>query len=175
MPKPYAEDAIWYEGYGPGGTAVMVACTPASNSVDEASAALRAQVRNVLLRHGGRAGAANSVAYLFHRVGVLRLPATGRLAATAFAAGAEDVVPQRDGSVDVITDPEEFASIRQQLQSAGHAILAATVTRRAAQALPLNPPDTLQLQQLISELRALDGVEDVYTNGQIPEQFLARV
>lgn len=172
MPKAYEEEAICYEGYGPGGTAVMIACAPASEST---SAALRARVRDVLRQHGGRGGAANSVAYLFHRIGVLRCPATGRLAATAYAAGAEDVWPRPDGSVDVITDPEDLASIRQQLQAAGHAVLAATVTRRAAQSLPLNAADTLQLQQLITELRALEGVENVYTNGQIPEQFLARV
>jgi len=154
----------------------MIACAPASES---ANAALREQVRSVLLRHGGRGGATNSVAYLFHRVGVLRCPATGRLAATAFAAafaaGAEDVVKLPDGSVEVITDPEDLESIRLQLQAAGHAVLAATVTRRAAQSLPLNAADTLRLQQLTTELRALAGVENVYTNGQIPEQFLAHV
>jgi transcriptional/translational regulatory protein YebC/TACO1 len=176
MPKAYEEQAFTAEGYGPGGTAVMIACVSAGESANEmAIAALREQVRSVLLRHGGRGGATNSVAYLFHRVGVLRCPATGRLAATAFAAGAEDVVKLPDGRVEVITDPEDLESVRLQLQAAGHAVLAATVTRRAAQSLPLNAADTLRLQQLTTELRALAGVENVYTNGQIPEQFLAHV
>ena len=179
MPKAYEEQAIIAEGYGPGGTAV-IACVSAGESANEmanemAIAALREQVRSVLLRHGGRSGATNSVAYLFHRIGVLRCPATGRLAATAFAAGAEDVVALPDGSVEVITDPEDLESIRLQLQAAGHAVLAATVTRRASQSLRLNAADTLQLQQLTTELSALAGVENVYTNGQIPEQFLAHV
>lgn len=168
MPKAYAKQTITAEGYGPCGTAVIIDCV-----VD--SAALIDQVRSVLLQHGGRVGAANSVAYLFHRVGLLRCPATSKLPATAYAAGAEDVTQQPDGSVEVCTDPADLDAVRQQLQAAGHAILSSTVTRRAARSLPLTAGDAQRLQDLLTELRALVGVESVYTNGQIPEQFLARV
>lgn len=168
MTHAYAQEAVCCEGYGPGGAAVMVTCR-----VDHQP--LRDRARAVLLRHGGSGGAANSVAYLFHRVGILRCPATGTLAAQALAAGAEDLLPQSDGTVDVITDPEDMDTIKARLRGAGFAVIFAVVTSRAAQSVPLNLDAAARLQALITELRAIDGVENVYTNGQIPQQLLAQV
>jgi transcriptional/translational regulatory protein YebC/TACO1 len=160
------DETVCAEGFGPGGCAVLVmAASP--------DAALRAAVREVLHRHGGRAGADNSVAYLFHPIGVLRVPGSRSLAARALEAGAEDVRPLRDGLVEVVTAPPDLPQVRDALARRGHVGRDAAVVRRAVGEVHLDPGQALRLQSLLAEIRALAGVAQVYTNAAVPEQFLA--
>jgi transcriptional/translational regulatory protein YebC/TACO1 len=166
--KGDVEDVVCAEGYGPDGAALLVLGR-------DAGVALRQAVRQVILRHGGRPGADNSVAYLFNTVGVLRYPGAGSLASRALEAGAEDLRRRDDGDIEVLTDPEDLARVREALARRGHEPRATGVTRRAASRMTLDAAQVARLAALVTELRALEGVGQVYTNAEIPEQFLAQL
>jgi transcriptional/translational regulatory protein YebC/TACO1 len=160
------DESVCAEGFGPGGCALLV-------TARRQDPALRDAAREALHRHGGRAGAENSVAYLFHPVGVLRYPPAGKLPARALDAGAEDVRPLGAGDIEVITDPTEWPRIRDVLGRRGHVMRGGGVVWRAAGRVPLDAGQSERLQALMTDLRALEGVAQVYTNAAIPEQFLA--
>ncbi|MCZ6881115.1 MAG: YebC/PmpR family DNA-binding transcriptional regulator, partial [Gammaproteobacteria bacterium] len=109
-------EEVRYEGYGPGGVAVMVDCLTDNRNRTVA------EVRHAFAKHGGNLGADGSVAYLFNHVGQISLPGGAdedRIMEIALEAGAEDIISNDDSSFDVITDPEEFESIRDALAVAG--------------------------------------------------------
>jgi len=127
--------SVRYEGYGPGGAAVMVEC------VTEDRGATGATVRRAFLKHGGRLGADGSVSYLFNTVGLMTYPPgtdEERLMKAALEAGAEDVVPNGDGSVEVLADPLEFDAVRAVLTDGGFEPATAEVTQRAATTVVLS-------------------------------------
>jgi transcriptional/translational regulatory protein YebC/TACO1 len=168
---PEACDTLRYEGYGPGGTAVLV---------DGAAAAqdLALQLRQLFRASGGYLGARGSVSYLFNHVGVLRFPATqagSRLMNRALQAGAEDVVAQSDGSMEVLVDPPDFARIRRQLADGGYGATIAQITWRPALRVSLQGQDAQQMAQLLLSLRKLTGVQNVYSNAEISEPLLAGI
>jgi transcriptional/translational regulatory protein YebC/TACO1 len=172
MTKGGVIDVVFAEGYGPDGAALLVT----GQGTDAAPGqALHRAIREVIRRHGGRPGADNSVAYLFHAVGVLRYPATASLPARALDAGAEDCRRLDDGDIEVLTDPADLATVRAVLARRGHQPRAAGVTRRCARRVALDTAQRARLAALITELRALEGVGQVYTNAEIPEQFLAQL
>ena len=117
----------------------------------------------------------NSVAYLFHRVGVLRYPPSRALPGRAMEAGAEQAHELPSGDVEVLTDPRDLYAVQELLGRRGHVARSAQITQRAARTVPLDAGQAAQLQALIRELRAIHGVEQVYTNAEIPEQFLAQL
>jgi transcriptional/translational regulatory protein YebC/TACO1 len=168
MTKGGVDDVVCGEGYGPDGTALLVLGRDADDG-------LRQAVRQVILRHDGRAGADNSVAYLFHAVGVLRYPGVGPLVSRALEAGAEDLRRLDDGDIEVLTDPEDLDRVREALARRGHQPRATLVTRRAASRMTLDAAQGARLAALVTELRALEGVGQVYTNAEIPKQFLAQL
>ena len=157
MTTGYQDQAIGCEGYGPSGVVVLV--TGANLTATQ-----RAAVREVLRRHGGSGGGVNSVAYLFHEVGVLRYASTGRLAQRALEAGAEAVEPLASGEVQVITDPQELQSVRARLASQGHIDRSAVITRRTERKVPLTGAQALAVQAMVAELAAISGVDGVFTN-----------
>jgi transcriptional/translational regulatory protein YebC/TACO1 len=166
---PEVFECIRCEAYGPGGAALIVDCR--TDSRDGAIA----QVRQVLLQHGGVLGAQDSVAYLFNRVGRLVFPArtdAKRLARVALEAGAEDV---EIASLEVLTDPIDFEAVRAALLAAGFVPSSAEVTQRAALSVPLEAEDARTMVQLIDALKNLSDVENVYTNAEIPDAVLARI
>lgn len=161
---------VRYEGYGPGGAAVMLECLTDDRN------RTAAQVRHVFRHHGGCLGAHDAVAYLFNHVGVLAYPAGAnekRLQRVALAAGAEDVVAHADGRVEVLTDPAEFTTVHARLVRAGLAPVEARVTQRAAAAVELDGPAAYCMVQLLEALEALDGVQHVYSNAEISDEILA--
>ncbi len=161
-----------FEGYGPGDSAVMVECHTADR------ARMKAEVRRALLGHGGRLGATGSVAYLFKQVGLLEFPPTQqpeRLAGLAWKAGAEEVVSAAKGSMRVLTDPLELGAVRSSLEEAGFPAGRSEVTCRAAATVPLAGAPATEMVQLFQALRALEGVEAVYTNAEIAGEVLAGV
>jgi YebC/PmpR family DNA-binding regulatory protein len=165
-------ERVHYEGYGPGGAAVVVECVTTDRK------RVGAEVRRAFVQHGGQLGAAGSVSYLFYTVGLLTYPPgtdEERLMEVALEAGAEDVLPSADTSVEVLADPLEFATVRAVLTHHGFAPATAEVTRRAATSLELSGDDAQSMVQLLEALEGLEDVRDVYSNVEISDEVLARL
>lgn len=161
-----------YEGYGPGGVAVIV-----EGETDDRGR-LGASVRQAFAQHGGRVGAEGSVSYLFNTVGLLTYPPGTdgrRLMQAALEAGAEDVVPNEDGSVEVLADPLEFETVRSLLTQAGFAPATAEITQRTAATLELSGEEGVLMVRLLEALEGLEGVRDVYSNAEISDEVLSRL
>jgi YebC/PmpR family DNA-binding regulatory protein len=165
-------ESVRYEGYGPGGAAVIVEClTDDRNRV-------AAEVRRAFVQHGGHLGADGSVSYLFSTVGLMTYPPgtdEERLMQVALEAGAEDVVPNADSSVEVLADPLDFPAVRAVLTLRGFAPATAEVTQRAATSLELAGETAERMVQLLEALEGLDEVRDVYSNVEISNEVLARI
>ncbi|MFM1891913.1 MAG: hypothetical protein RLZ44_990 [Pseudomonadota bacterium] len=163
-------EEIRYEGYGPGGTAVMVDCMT-DNRNRTAS-----EVRHAFTKHGGNLGTDGSVGYLFTRRGVLSYdPGVDEdtIMEAALEAGAEDVIGNDDGSVDVYTTPEDYEAVRAAMEAAGHQPSSAEVTYDAATSAQLEGDDAERLLKLVDMLEDLDDVQEVYTNADIADDVLA--
>jgi YebC/PmpR family DNA-binding regulatory protein len=165
-------EEIRYEGYGPGGVAVMVDCLTDNRNRTVA------EVRHAFTKAGGNLGTGGSVAYQFAKTGVLSYPAGSdedQIMEVALEAGAEDVVSYDDGSVDVLTSPEQFDVIRDAMQAAGQATEQAEVTMRAANTTSLALEDAEKMVRLLDTLEELDDVQNVYSNADISEDILAQL
>ena len=165
-------ETVRYEGYGPGGAAVMVEC------VTDDRGRMGAKVRRTFVQYGGKLGANGSVSYLFNTVGLMTYPPgtdEERLMRVALEAGAEDVVPNADSSVEVLADPLEFEAVRAALTQGGFEPATAEVTERASTTLPLSGEAAVLMVQLLEALEELDEVRDVYSNVEISHEVLARV
>jgi YebC/PmpR family DNA-binding regulatory protein len=165
-------EKVQYEGYGPGGAAVMVECITADRK------RMGADVRRAFVQHGGQLGADGSVSYLFNTVGLLTYPPgtdEERLMQVALEAGAEDVVPNADTSVEVLADPLEFATVRAVLTHRGFTPATAEVTRRAATSLELRGEEAQAMVELLETLEGMADVRDVYSNVEISDEVLARL
>ncbi|HEX4387728.1 MAG TPA: YebC/PmpR family DNA-binding transcriptional regulator [Steroidobacteraceae bacterium] len=164
--------SVRYEGYGPGGAAVMVDC------LGEDHGRIRAEVRRAFLQHGGQLGADGSVSYLFNTVGLMTYPPgtdEEQLMRVALEAGAEDVVANADRSVEVLADPFEFDTVRAVLTHHGFSPASAEVTQRAATSIELRGESAEHMMQLLEALEGLSEVRDVYSNGEIPDEVLSRI
>jgi len=167
-----ALEEVRYEGYGPNGVAVMVDCMTDNRNRTVA------EVRHAFSKMGGNLGTSGSVAYLFTEQGVLSYPPgvdEDRLMEAALEAGAEDVVSNDDGSIDVITTPEDFGRVKDALVAAGLAPEAAEVTMRASTTVSLDEDDARTMLKLLDMLEDLDDVQRVYSNAEISEQVLAKL
>ena len=126
----------------------------------------------------GSLGADGSVSYLFNQVGpMIYAPGTDldRLMAAALQAGAEDVLANEDGSLEVLTDPLDFVTVRAQLQADGYPPAMSEITQRASTTAALNGEAALSMARLLDRLEDLDDVLNVYSNAEIPNEVLARV
>ncbi|MCP4286362.1 MAG: YebC/PmpR family DNA-binding transcriptional regulator [Gammaproteobacteria bacterium] len=162
-------DEIRYEGYGPGGTAVIVDCLT-DNRNRTAS-----EVRHAFSKHGGNLGTGGSVAYLFNKQGILSFgPGADEdaIMEAALEAGAEDVVANDDGSVDVITTPDEFPGVKVAIEAAGFTPDNAEETFSASTSAELDQETAEKLLRLIDTLEDLDDVQDVYSNADISDEIL---
>ncbi|MEW8534914.1 MAG: YebC/PmpR family DNA-binding transcriptional regulator [Candidatus Thiodiazotropha endolucinida] len=162
-------DEIRYEGYGPGGTAVMVDCMT-DNRNRTAS-----EVRHAFSKLGGNLGTDGSVSYLFSKQGMLSYnPGVDEdaIMEAALEAGAEDVVTNDDGSVDVISTPEEFSQIKDALVAAGLNPDTDEVTYSASTSAVLDQDDAEKLLRMVDMLEDLDDVQNVYTNAEISDEIL---
>jgi YebC/PmpR family DNA-binding regulatory protein len=162
-------EEVRYEGYGPGGVAVMV-----DGLTDNRNRTV-AEVRHALSKYGGNLGADGSVAYLFTHTGLLSYPAGSdedRIMEVAIEAGADDVVTNEDGSIDVLSDPNEFGSVKDAMASAGLIPEQAEVTMRASTSAELKVSEAETLLKLLDALDELDDVQQVYSNAEIPEELL---
>ncbi|MET0027005.1 MAG: YebC/PmpR family DNA-binding transcriptional regulator [Candidatus Thiodiazotropha sp.] len=165
-------DEIRYEGYGPGGTAVMVDCMT-DNRNRTAS-----EVRHAFSKLGGNLGTDGSVSYLFTKQGIISFaPGTDeeRVMEVAIEAGAEDVVTQDDGSIDVMTNPDDFTQVKDALLDAGLEPGNDEVTYVASTQAVLEADDAEKLLRMVDMLEDLDDVQDVYTNAEISDEILDAV
>ncbi|HCA26873.1 MAG TPA: YebC/PmpR family DNA-binding transcriptional regulator [Betaproteobacteria bacterium] len=159
-------EELRYEGYGAGGVAVMVDC------VTDNKTRTVAEVRHAFSKHGGNLGTDGSVAFLFNHCGQL-IFAPGveeePLMEAALEAGAEDVIANDDGSIEVITAPADFSAVKEQLSRAGFTPELAEVTMKPASESELVGEDAAKMQKLLDALESLDDVQDVYTTAVIDE------
>ena len=163
-------EEITYEGYAPGGIAVLVeAMTDNRNRTV-------AEVRHAFSKRAGNLGTDGSVAYLFARKGQISYaPGVDEdaLMEAALEAGAEDLVAHDDGSVDVTTPWEDFAAIKETLVEAGFVAEDGEVTMVASTTVPVDSDGAEKLLGLVDALEELDDVQNVYTNVEIPDELLA--
>ena len=165
-------ETVRYEGYGPGGAAVMVEC------VTDDRARTGAEIRRVFTKYGGNLGADRSVSYLFNWVGLMTYPAgtdQERRMQAALEAGAEDVVPNADSSIEVLADPAEFDTVRAILTGRGFTPATAEVTQRASISTALSGEAAELMVHLLEALEALDAVRNVYSNVEISDEVVARI
>lgn len=163
---------VTYEGYGPGGVAVMVQCMTDNRNRTVA------EVRHAFSKFGGNLGADGSVAYMFNQVGLLSLEPGAdeeRVMEIAIDAGAEDVVVNGDGSIDVLTDPADYNGVKDAMDSAGLRLELAEVTLRSSVATELGEKEADSMLKLLETLEDLEDVQNVYSNAEIPDDVLARV
>ncbi|MBT8066567.1 MAG: YebC/PmpR family DNA-binding transcriptional regulator [Gammaproteobacteria bacterium] len=163
---------IRYEGYGPGGTAVMVDCLTDNRNRSVA------EVRHAFTKFGGNLGADGSVGYLFNQVGQLLFPAGSDedvVMEAAIEAGAEDVIVDDDGSIEVLTDPGEFETVRDAMRKAGLKADSAEVTMRASTSASLELKEAGSMVKMLEMLEDLDDVQEVYSNADISEDVLAQI
>ncbi|HRD65605.1 MAG TPA: YebC/PmpR family DNA-binding transcriptional regulator [Candidatus Competibacter sp.] len=165
-------EEIRYEGYGPGGVAVMVdAMTDNRNRTV-------AEVRHAFSKCGGNLGTSGSVAFQFNEQGVLSYPSgcdEDHIMEIAIEAGADDVVSYPDGSVDVLTAPAAFAPVQDAMRAAGLEPEQAEVTQRAASNITLGFEDAQRMVKLLEMLEDLDDTQNVYSNADIPDDVLAKL
>ncbi|MDB5900854.1 MAG: hypothetical protein JWP41_4456 [Ramlibacter sp.] len=157
-------EEIRYEGYGIGGAAVIVD-TMTDNRVRTV-----AEVRHIFSKYGGSMGTEGSVAFQFRHCGQLILaPGTSEEAVmeVALEAGAEDIVTDEDGAVEVLTGPGQFEAVKIALEGAGLKPEIAEVTMRAENTIPLSGEDATRMQKIIDMLEDLDDVQAVYHNAEI--------
>jgi YebC/PmpR family DNA-binding regulatory protein len=163
-------EEILYEGYGPGGVAVMVDCLTDNRNRTVAD------VRHAFSKFGGNLGADGSVAYLFNKVGLLSFPAgvdEDSLMEVSIEVGAEDVVINDDGSIDVLTDPGDFEVVRAALGETGKKAELAEITMRASVSATLGEKEASSMMKLLEMLEDLEDVQQVYSNAEIPDEILA--
>ena len=154
-------EEIRYEGYGIGGAAVMVDC------MTDNKTRTVADVRHAFTKHGGNLGTGGSVAFLFKHCGQMVFPPgtdEDKLMEAALEAGAEDVVTNDDGSIEVITAPNDFPAARDALEKAGFKAELAEVTMKPSAESTLTGEDAARMQRLLDAIESIDDVQEVYTN-----------
>ena len=157
-------EEIRYEGYGINGAAIIVDCMT-DNRVRTV-----AEVRHAFSKFGGNMGTEGSVAFLFKHCGQLMFaPGTNEdaLMEAALEAGAEDVIADDEGGFEVITDPYQFSTIRETLETAGFKPELAEVTMKPSTSAEFTGDDGVKMQKLLDALENLDDVQEVYTNAVI--------
>jgi len=165
-------EEVRYEGYGPGGVAVMVDCMTDNRNRTVS------EVRHAFSKAGGNLGTDGSVAYLFEKVGLLSYPVDSdeeQLMEVGLDAGAQDVVTNDDGSIDVLTAPEDFMTVKDALVAAKLLPEQAEVTMRASTTSALDLDTAQKMLRLLDVLEDLDDVQQVYSNADISEEVIAQL
>jgi len=155
-----------FEGYGPAGVAIMVDCMTDNRNRTVS------EVRHAFSKHGGNLGTDGCVAFLFQHRGVLLFPPDSdeeAIMEAALEAGAEDIVTSDDGSIEVLTSPENFHAVRAALIEAGQEPADSEVTMRPDTTVEVSEDDARKTLNLIERLEDLDDVQNVYTNADIQE------
>lgn len=159
-------EEIRYEGYGINGAAIIIDCL-----TDNRQRAVM-DVRHALTKHGGNLGTDGSVAFMFKHCGQLVFePGVSEDAVmeVALEAGAEDVITDDDGSIEVVTAPGDFVTVKEALEAAGLKAVMAQVTMKSLNEVVFTGDDAVKMQKILDMLEDLDDVQDVYTSAVIEE------
>lgn len=162
-------EEIVYEGYGPGGVAIMALCLTDNRNRTVS------EVRHAFSKAGGNLGTDGSVSYMFTKTGIISYgPGADEdaIMEAALDAGAEDIVTNDDGSIDVLTTPEEYQAVKDALQASGLEPDNAEVTLRPDTLTALDNDTGEKVMRMIDQLEDLDDVQEVYTNADIPDEVL---
>ena len=162
-------EEIRYEGYGPGGAAIIVDCMTDNRNRTVS------EVRHAFSKHGGNLGTSGSVAFQFSETGVLSYPPGSdeeAIMEAALEAGAEDIVNNDDESIEVLTTPSSFSEIFEAMQSAGLEPENAEVTMRADALASLSVDEAEKMLKLLDMLEELDDTQNVYSNADFPDEVL---
>ncbi|MGQ4004431.1 YebC/PmpR family DNA-binding transcriptional regulator [Francisellaceae bacterium CB52] len=165
-------EEIRYEGYGPAGVAIMVDCMTDNRNRTVG------EVRHAFSKSGGNLGTDGSVAYMFEKKGVISFDDSvdeDALMEAALEAGAEDVVTHEDGSIDVITDPNDFSDIQEALIAKGFNAESAEVTYDAEVKAELDVEMAGKIMNLIDKLEDLDDVQSVYSNANFTQEIMEQL
>lgn len=165
-------EEIRYEGYGPGGVAIMVDCV-----TDNRNRAV-AEIRHVFSKYGGNLGTDGSVSYLFNKIGIITYAPGNdeeRIMDAALEAGADDVVTNEDGSIDVLIPPEDFGSVNKSMLAAGLAADQAEITMNPDTTIEVDVDTAHKILKLVEMLEDLDDVQNVYTNADFPAAVMANL
>jgi len=166
-------EELTYEGYGPGGVAILVECLTDNRQRTVAD------VRSIFSKNGGRLGESGSVGYLFTPKGLIVIEpgatTEDRLMELAIEAGAEDVQPTEDGGFEVTTAPEDLAAVRDALDQAGIAYASAELTMIPATTVALSGKEAGQVLRLVERLEDHDDVQNVHANFDISADEMAAV
>ena len=163
-------EEVRYEGYAPGGVAVIVDCLT-DNKVRTV-----ADVRHAFGKFGGNLGTDGSVAFMFRKLGALSFAAGAdeeKITEVAIEAGADDVVTYDDGAIDVLTAPDAFATVRAAMEAAGLHADIAEITLRADNDIAVGGDTAQQVAKLLRWLEDLDDVQNVYSNADLGEDAYA--
>lgn len=166
---------VSYEGYGPGGVAVIV------DALTDNKTRTVSEVRNIFNKGGGNMGGAGSVAFMFDTLGQILIEASGAseeaVMEAALEAGADDVQPPAgdDGFWTIVTEPTAFLTIKDAVEAAGLTIAEAEIAKIPQNTVELRGSDARKLMNLIDALEDSDDVQKVYTNADIPEDELAKM
>ena len=165
-------EELRYEGYGPGGVALMVDCMTDNRN------RTAGEVRHAFTKFGGNLGAEGSVGYLFTKQGIISFQPgidEDQVMEAALEAGAQDVIVNDDGSIDVITDPDEFSDVKDRLTQAGLDTEVGEVTFNASTSAELDRDTAERLLKLVDALEDLDDVQAVYHNADIADEIMAAI
>ena len=165
-------EEIRYEGYGPSGIAIMIDCMTDNRNRTVAA------VRNVFTKRGGNMGTDGSVAYLFNKKGIISYPAgtdEDTIMEGALDAGAEDIVTNDDGTVDVFTAPEDYAAVKDALDQSGLEATSSEVTMHPETRVALDVQDAGKALAMIDAFEDLDDIQDVYTNADFSDDVMAQL
>ncbi len=165
-------EEVRYEGYGPGGSAILVDCMTDNRNRTVA------EIRHAFTKFNGNLGTTGSVAYLFTNAGVIQFAADvdeDAVMEVALESGAEDVITADDGSIEVLTTPETFIEVKDALQAAELTPAAAEVTMRAETSTALSEKEGETMLKLLDVLDELDDVQNVYSNADIPDSVYEAV
>lgn len=163
-------EQLRYEGYGPGGSAIMVDCMTDNRNRTVA------EVRHAFNKFGGNLGTDGCVAYLFNETGTLTFaPGSDEdaIMEAALESGAEDIVNNDDGSLEVLTTPENYQTVKEALEAAGLEPADADVTMRPDTMVAISGDEAVTTVKLLELLEDLDDVQNVYTNADIDEEAYA--
>jgi len=165
-------EEIRYEGYGPGGVAVMVDCMTDNRKRTVAD------IRHAFTKCGGNLGTEGSVAYLFEKVGLLSFPKGTHedpIMEVALEVSAKDVIHNDDDSIDVLTHPDDFQTVKEALQKNQLVPEQAEVTMRAVTHTTVDLETAQKMVRLLEMLEELDDVQQVYSNADISEDLMAQL
>jgi YebC/PmpR family DNA-binding regulatory protein len=164
-------EEVRYEGYGLGGTAIMVDCLTDNRNRTVAD------VRHAFSKHGGSLGTDGSVSYMFSKQGFISFASGDEdaIMEVAIESGADDVITNDDGSIDVMTAPDDFFSVKDALVANNLNPEHSQITMEPANRIELNLEDAEKFMKLIDRLEDLDDTQEVYHNADISDEVMAQL